>query len=81
MQPRDSSLIQPAPHQRMLIPEQWRVPIPETPPGATVDISVTFTAPSVPCSCISYWKMFDGEGTLLFPDMEGLYCLVQVVSI
>jgi hypothetical protein len=55
-----------------------RVPVPTTLPGQDVQISVTFTAPSLPGSCIVYWKMTDAQGRLYFPDRTGVYVLVNV---
>lgn len=69
------------PVQRGLMPERTVVEIPTTAPGETVDIEVVFTAPSFPCSVISYWKMVDSAGNLCFPDREGLTCMVQVVDL
>lgn len=66
---------------RHLIPDHKRIDIPETLPGDTVLLSVQFTAPSYPCSVISYWKMTDEAGDICFPETEGLSCLVRVVSI
>lgn len=56
------------------------VPIPETLPGETVDISVTFTSPHLPGSCRTDWKAADQHGNLYFPDMHGLYSIVTVVA-
>jgi len=56
------------------------VPIPETLPGETVDIAVTFTTPYLPGSCRTDWKTADKDGNLFFPDMHGLYSIVVVVA-
>lgn len=56
------------------------VPIPETKPGETVDISVTFTTPHLPGSCRTDWKTSDDRGNLYFPDLHGLFSIVVVVE-
>ncbi len=56
------------------------VPIPETKPGETIDISVTFKTPHLPGSCRTDWKTADDRGNLYFPDMHGLYSIVTVVQ-
>ncbi len=40
-----------------LIPLEKEIPIPTTPPNATVQLAVQFRAPDCPCTTISYWKM------------------------
>lgn len=67
--------------QRGLVPTQRVIDIPETLPGDSVILSVEFTAPSYPCSLISYWKMIDEHEELCFPATEGLSCMVRVVSL
>lgn len=56
------------------------VPIPETQPGETIDISVTFKTPHLPGSCRTDWKTSDDRGNLYFPDMHGLFSIVTVVD-
>lgn len=56
------------------------VDIPPTAPGAVVQLSVDMVAPRVPCTCVSYWKMALPDGSLCFPDAEGLSCTVRVLS-
>lgn len=56
------------------------VPIPETQPGETIDISVTFHTPHLPGSCRTDWKTSDAQGNLYFPDMHGLFSIVTVVE-
>lgn len=56
------------------------VPIPETQPGETIDISVTFKTPHLPGSCRTDWKTSDDRGNLYFPDMHGLFSIVTVVK-
>ena len=76
-----SSHVVPPQAERGLIPEQNMVDIPDTLSGETVRLSVTFTAPSYPCTVVSYWKMVDEAGDLCFPESQGLSCLVRVVSL
>ncbi|MEP3654306.1 MAG: NBR1-Ig-like domain-containing protein [Litorimonas sp.] len=56
------------------------VPIPDTQPGETIDISVTFKTPHLPGSCRTDWKTSDDRGNLYFPDMHGLFSIVNVVE-
>lgn len=56
------------------------VPIPETQPGEIIDISVTFKTPHLPGSCRTDWKTADDRGNLYFPDMHGLFSIVNVVE-
>jgi len=67
--------------RRGLVPTQRVIDIPETLPGDSVILSVEFTAPSYPCSLISYWKMTDEHEEICFPETEGLSCMVHVVSL
>ncbi len=76
-----SDSIVPPETQRGLVPLQRIIDIPETPPGNSVILSVEFTAPSYPCSVMSYWKMTDQSGDICFPETEGLSCMVRVVSL
>jgi transcriptional regulator with XRE-family HTH domain len=66
---------------RGLLPMQRVIDIPDTLTGDTVRLSVEFTAPSYPCSVISYWKMLDADGDICFPATAGVWCLVKVVSL
>ena len=56
------------------------VPIPETLPGQTINISVTFMTPHLPGSCRTDWKTSDKRGNLYFPEMHGLFSVVNVVA-
>ncbi|HLF97774.1 MAG TPA: NBR1-Ig-like domain-containing protein [Methylococcaceae bacterium] len=67
--------------RRGLMPDQRRIPVPRTQPGESVRLGVWFTAPSYPCTLVSYWKMVDERDNLCFPDMEGLSCQVRVVPL
>jgi transcriptional regulator with XRE-family HTH domain len=66
---------------RGLLPTQRMIDIHVTLSSETVLLSVEFTAPSYPCTVISYWKMLDAEGDICFPETEGLSCLVRVISL
>lgn len=57
-----------------------RVPIPRTPPGAPVRISVPFTAPALPGSCRADWMIVDETGRYFFPNKHSLYVIVHVVD-
>ena len=57
-----------------------RIAVPYTAPGGTVDLSVQFKAPSMPGTCISYWKSYHADGGLCFPTAVGLSCCVRVIS-
>lgn len=64
-----------------LQPAQRRVPLPNAEPGDTVEARAWFTAPSQPCTVISYWKLVDTEGRLSFPASTGVWVMVKVVSL
>jgi len=66
--------------KRGLIPSTRTVAVQETQPWETITLSVEFTAPSYPCTVISYWKMVDHDGNLCFPENEGLSCQVHVIG-
>lgn len=61
-----------------LIPSSRMVPIPLTPPGELVQISVEFTAPEPPGTVLSYWKSVFEDGSLCFPEARGLWVKVRV---
>ncbi len=73
--------VPPGATQGFLIPAESMVKIPDTEPGATVDISVTLTAPNLPATTISTWKMVDEKGDLYYPGKAGVYCQVRVVAV
>ncbi|GHF20508.1 hypothetical protein GCM10017786_62950 [Amycolatopsis deserti] len=56
------------------------VPIPETPPGQSVRVSVEVRAPDEPGYCQVYFKMADSAGRLLLPGTRAAYCYVRVVG-
>lgn len=64
-----------------LNPETRSLPIPDTAPGGTVQLSVTLRAPPLPCTAISVWKVADADGELCFPETAGLWARVRVVAI
>jgi len=76
----NTDFLPPTPN-RYLVPKEKKTPIANLEPGQTTQISVEFTAPNIPGSCISYWKMTDNEGTPFFPNIEGLSCQVQILYI
>jgi Ig-like domain from next to BRCA1 gene len=57
-----------------------QVPVPDTTPGHTVHLKVTFTAPSLPGSCRADWKMTDARGRPYFPNLPGVYVIVNVAD-
>lgn len=63
-----------------LSPDVRRVSIPRTLPGETVQISVWFTAPNIPGSVLSYWKMVHDDGTPCFPDSQGVWVKLRVIT-
>lgn len=63
-----------------LKPATMCIPVPFTPAGGIVRMSVDFTAPTLPCTCVSYWKSFFADGTPCFPESVGLTCKVRVLS-
>ena len=56
------------------------IDIPNTRPGAIVEIAAPLKAPTYDCSSIAYFKMVDADGGLCFPGsyMLGLDVLVRV---
>jgi lambda repressor-like predicted transcriptional regulator len=63
-----------------MIPDADVVEVPFTPPGGVARMSVQFTAPAVPGSCVSYWKSFFADGTQCFPQAIGLSCRIRVIA-
>ena len=64
-----------------LIPASTMILMDDTPAGECVEIAIEFTAPPYPCTVYSYWKMVDAENQFCFPELQGLYCLVNVLAI
>ena len=60
---------------------QPEVQIATTHPGETVEISVDFTAPILPCDTLSLWKMVTERGALCFPKHAGIWCRVSVMAV
>jgi hypothetical protein len=54
------------------------VPIPQTKPGETVDISVPVETPAGPASCKIYFKMADEQGRTFFPAKRPIFLDVRV---
>jgi len=63
-----------------LIVSERYVPIADTEPGETVEITAALQAPGYDCTSIAYFKMVSAEGFLCFPDAHqlGLDVLVRV---
>lgn len=76
---KDRYLMRTTPASRLLCSSPSMVPIPETLPGETVDITVIFMTPHLPGSCRTDWKASDKNGNLYFPKMHGLFSIVTVV--
>jgi transcriptional regulator with XRE-family HTH domain len=66
--------------KNFLLPDQREILVPTTSPGGVARLRVWFTAPTLPCSCISNWKMIDAEGRQCFPSLSGLTCAVFVTA-
>jgi hypothetical protein len=64
-----------------LIPESQRVAVPYTEAGASVRISMNFTAPTQPMTVLSYWKSVYEDGSLCFPKSIGVWCKVRVTTL
>ena len=64
-----------------LIPEKTELLIPDTIPGQSVTLEVSFIAPDSPAWVVSYWKIIDSDGELCFPELEGLRCCVSVMVV
>lgn len=64
-----------------LCPAERKVPIPYTKPGEKTVVSVTFTAPLLPCTVKSEWKTVDENGDLVLEGKYPLYCLVKVIGL
>ena len=73
-------LMRVTPASPLLCSSPHMVPIPETAPGETVDISVTFMTPHLPGSCRTDWKTADEHGNLYYPEMHGLFSIVTVTD-
>jgi hypothetical protein len=55
-----------------------RTPVPSTPPGHTVLVSVVARASNQPDHCKVYWKMVDKQGREYFPGLRPAYFEVIV---
>lgn len=64
-----------------LVPAVPRIPVPTTPPGQTVQLSVEFMAPSMPCTVMSYWKSVFADGTPCISTGSGVWVKVVVTSL
>lgn len=63
-----------------LQPVVHHIDVPFTEPGGIVRVSVDFKAPTVPGTCVSYWKSFHADGRACFPGSVGLSCKVRVLA-
>ena len=63
-----------------LKPAADRIQVPFTPPGGTVQVSMDFQAPTLPSTCVSYWKSCFEDGSFCFPDAVGLSVKVRVLA-
>jgi transcriptional regulator with XRE-family HTH domain len=61
-----------------LKPDVMRIAVPSTGPGCSVKLVVNFTAPTMPGNFLSYWKSVFEDGTLCFPQAQGLSVMVRV---
>lgn len=61
-----------------LTPAETSIRIPDTHPGEHVRLHVKLTAPDHACAAASYWKSINADGEVVFPNLSGLYCLVNV---
>lgn len=77
---KDRYLTRQTPDSYNLCSSSRQVRIKDTPPGASVDIAVEFTTPSIPGSCRTDWKMTDANGNFYFPDAHPLFSVVNVSS-
>lgn len=64
-----------------LKPAVPRIPMPTTLPGQSVRLSVDFTAPSMPCTVVSYWKSVFADGAPCIPSGSGVWVKVVVTSL
>ncbi|MFI0448283.1 NBR1-Ig-like domain-containing protein [Actinomadura sp. 6N118] len=60
-------------------PAPQSVPIPPTPPGQLVDISVRVQAAKRPTRCKIFWKMADESGRVALPAKRPIFLDVRVV--
>ena len=64
-----------------LKPQSRIIPIPTIKPLQQVTLAVNYTAPQIAGRHISYWKMFNEQGELCFPDGVGLYASIFVKAL
>ncbi len=64
-----------------LRPTRRRIDVPRTAPGDIVRLEVEFRAPTIPGTCVSYWKTFFQDGRPCFPHSVGLSCRVRVMTL
>ncbi len=64
----------------VLKPDVHKIPVPDARPGEVVRLAVWFTAPAIPCNCVSIWKMVNADDQPFFPKLYGLDCSVTVAA-
>ena len=64
-----------------LVPKNNKIPVPFTKPGESAKLSVSFTAPDILGTVLSYWKSVFADGSLCFPKAQGLWCKVRVTTL
>lgn len=64
-----------------LHPDLPEIAVPDAAPGDVVELAVWFTAPTVPATCVSIWKMVDAKGRECFPRLNGLNVVVVVSAV
>lgn len=64
-----------------LRPDAGAVPVPETRPGESVVLGVVLTAPELPGTVRSEWKLVDADGLVCFPELAGVWCQVRVMLV
>lgn len=64
-----------------LTPDEPAITIPDAAPGDVVRLAMWFTAPRVPATCVSIWKMVDVDGKECFPRLNGLNVVIVVSAV
>lgn len=64
-----------------LVPDARVLAVPDAAPGALIQLSMGFTAPSAPATVLSYWKLVNADGSFSFPGARGVWVKVRVTSL
>ena len=64
-----------------LRPQFTTIDIPTVQPLQQITLAINYTAPQIAGRHISYWKMFNEQGELCFPDGVGLYASIFVKAL